>query len=163
MMTKVLTMATSEHPTAVDEPTIYSHLIAQAGFQLIFNPIYDQLISRGSITPEDALQFDAEISAWESSLPLFFRETVQPVSPHHWVTSSRHRLHWRIRSLRIIIFFPALLRWVRPNNRAEWESATENEQLVILRCLDYVHQNVRSVEEYFLYESSNVLGDWYAL
>lgn len=159
----MLTMATSEHPTGVEEPTIYSHIIAQVGFQLVFNPIYDRLINRCSITPEEALKFDGQISTWESSLPFFLRESAEAAFSYHNVNSSRYRLNWRVRSLRILVFFPAFLRWVRPNKQVEWDRATDNERQVILRCLDYVHQNVCSIQNYFLHEPGNILGEWYAV
>lgn len=156
-------MATAVHPTAVDEPTIYSHLIAQVGFQLTFIPIYDRLISRGPFSPGDALHFDAEIAVWENSLPPYFRESFQPVYSYHRFHASLYRLKWRTRSLRMLIFFPAFLHWAHPDKRGDWDRATDHEQQGVLRCLDYAHQNVTSIQDYFLREPSDALGEWYAL
>lgn len=160
---QMLTMGASNYPVALEEPTIYSHLIVLVGFQLRFNPIYDRLISHGSITAQESLKFDKEISQWESSLPSFFQESAESDFSNHWTTPCKYRLHWRVRNLRMLIFFPVFLRLVRPSSAADWHCASQDERLAVLRCIDYAHQNVISIRDYFVRETSNVIGEWYAL
>lgn len=159
----MLTTTTSELPQSVAEPTIYSSLIAQVDFHLIFNPIYNRLINHSRITGSETLQFDAQVSDWLQSLPNYFQEQSRPEFSFHWLIPARYRLSWRVRSLRILIFFPIFLRWVVDDNGENWANATEEDRVSLSTCLDYAHQNVSSIEGYFLSEPSNVMGDWYAL
>ena len=156
-------MATLECPAPVKEPTIYSGVSAQVGFHLVFNPIYNRLVSHTEITPSETLIYDAKISEWQSLLPTYLQESVASEYSFHWLRSSRYRLFWRVRSLRMLVFFPTFLRWVGHSKQGDWNNALEDERLSVLRCLDYAHQNISSIKDYYIYEPSSVMGDWYGL
>ncbi|OQV00872.1 Fungal specific transcription factor domain-containing protein [Cladophialophora immunda] len=159
----MLTMATAQRPKPVDGPTIYSGLIAGTGFQMLFNPIYNRLISNSGITPSESLAYDDEISEWQNSLPCYFQESVTPQYSFQWLRLSRYRLFWRIRGHRMLIFLPNFLLWVGPEGQGHWHGASNDDRLGVLRCLDHAHRNIESLEHFFNHEAASVMGDWYGL
>lgn len=159
----MLTPATSEYPNSVSGPTIYTSLIVQVEFHIIFSQMYYNLISHTGITPNEALKYDLEISNWQESVPPYFQENAAANFSFHWLASARYRVSWRVRCLRILIFTPVFLRWVGDNKGQDWTNMTEDEQRCLLVSLDYAHQNVISVRRYFQQEPQSVMGDWYAL
>lgn len=165
----MLTTSSSEPVAAVTDPTIYSNIAAQAGFHLTFNPIYNHLIScHTGVSPSESLKFDAEITDWVRTLPPYFQEEPFLGFRFHWLTTARFRLSWRIRALRMLIFFPMLLHRVGDSGSqkdaiADGPKMTEEERLGISICLGYAHENIASIQTYFQSGFESVLGDWYAL
>ncbi|EMD87965.1 hypothetical protein COCHEDRAFT_1183130 [Bipolaris maydis C5] len=157
-----LTPQTTQLPTELDTPTIYSALREQSSFHMQTNHITNRLLAEPSLSAEAALAFNTTMEAWAHMVPPYFQLSHPPYMPARWYVFARSRLWWRFWNLKIIIFRQILLRRAIAERGQIPDEATQSAQDECKRlCLDAAHSTVTSIHQYTMSEPSRLEG-WYA-
>ncbi|KAL3418309.1 C6 transcription factor [Phlyctema vagabunda] len=160
-----LTTTTDSLPGEIEEPTIYSSLIAQSKFHYTVKGLYNRLISHPEPTAQELLDLEKPINTWEESIPSYFQTDSPGVQSNNSLLLARYRLHWRSWNVRIVLFRPVILRWAakpwKSNNNAF--SETQDEIMCRQRCLENARLTINSISDYMLNNISSRLGTWYML
>ncbi|KAJ6278777.1 fungal-specific transcription factor domain-containing protein [Bipolaris maydis] len=157
-----LTPQTTQLPTELDTPTIYSALREQSSFHMQTNHITNRLLAEPSLSAEAALAFNTTMEAWAHMVPSYFQLSHPPYMPARWYVFARSRLWWRFWNLKIIIFRQILLRRAIAERGQIPDEATQSAQDECKRlCLDAAHSTVTSIHQYTMSEPSRLEG-WYA-
>ncbi|PYI07059.1 C6 transcription factor [Aspergillus sclerotiicarbonarius CBS 121057] len=160
---EALTSITTTLPPEVNEPTLYSGLIAQARFHLLTNSVYQRLISGPSLTPEETLGLQKPMEEWYNGLPDYFKQPPTPVSDAFALV--RNRLMWRDWNLRILLYRPILLRWASrrwtPNSAPEPEDPLEADCRML--CLRNARLSIASIADFVNNHVCTRIGAWYML
>jgi transcriptional regulatory protein GAL4 len=161
---EALTASSVALPPEVNEPTLYSGMIAQARFHLLTNSVYQRLISGPSLTPEETLNLQKPMEEWYNALPDYIKQPNSlPVSDNFALV--RNRLMWRDWNLRILIYRPVLLRWASrrwtPNTPTEPEDPFELDCRML--CLRNARLTISSITDFVNNHLCTRLGAWYML
>ncbi|CAK40832.1 lactose regulatory protein lac9 and GAL4-like protein [Aspergillus niger] len=160
---EALTPLTTTLPPEVNEPTLYSGLIAQARFHLLTNSVYQRLISGPSLTPEETLGLQRPMEEWYNGLPDYFKQPPTPISDAFALV--RNRLMWRDWNLRILLYRPILLRWASrrwtPNSAPEPEDPLEADCRRL--CLRNARLTISSIADFVNNHVCTRIGAWYML
>ncbi|KAI9370734.1 fungal-specific transcription factor domain-containing protein [Aspergillus egyptiacus] len=161
---EALTTTTTALPPDVNEPTLYSGMIAQAKFHMLTNSVYQRLISSPSPTPEETLSLEKPMEEWYNGLPDYIKQPeLSSVSDNFALV--RNRLLWRDWNLRILIYRPILLRWASrrwtPNTSTEPEDPFEADCRML--CLRNARLTISSIADFVNNHLVTRLGAWYIL
>ncbi|KKK13877.1 hypothetical protein P175DRAFT_0435167 [Aspergillus ochraceoroseus IBT 24754] len=163
---EALTAATTTLPPEVNEPTLYSGLIAQARFHLLTNSVYQRLISGPNPTAEETLSLQKPMEEWYNGLPDYFKQPISNNESDNFALV-RNRLMWRDWNLRILLYRPILLRWAsrrwtpNPNNHTEPEDPLEADCRKL--CLRNARLTISSIADFVNNHLCTRLGAWYML
>lgn len=141
-------------PVAVNYPTTYSAMIAQARLSIIANKIYNEFlaahISNAVISEELARKFEEELRVWRTSLPLYFHDSEIP----QWFRGPRAVILWKEQNLRMMMWRGGQ----RSNKtRPRSESAVQN-------CLNVAIESVQEICNFCLANEALHQGlSWYAI
>jgi transcriptional regulatory protein GAL4 len=159
-----LTPSTPKIPLEVNEPTLYSSLIAQSELHLIANHIFNRLLSSSEITASEALSFSSTLQSWEFELPWYFQREVSPVHWYDWYLYARCRLWWRYWNMQIILTRSFLLQWAMERRSADLDTNNDTEQMECRdRCIMNARLTIESIDDYVRNFSLTKLAAWYAL
>ncbi|KAL5041489.1 hypothetical protein BDW71DRAFT_212072 [Aspergillus fruticulosus] len=99
-------------PARTDSPTIYTGLIQQSSYHRMANRIYRRLLSSPAITQQDVYEAEQMINAWHRD-SLFCGGPRNHPSQPEWYFTARRRQILCDQSLRLLIYRPMLLQWLR--------------------------------------------------
>ena len=161
---EALTTATTTLPPEVNEPTLYTGMIAQAKFHILTNSVYQRLISGPNPTPEETLNLQKPMDEWYDGLPDYIKQpNLRTISDNFALV--RSRLLWRDWNLRILIYRPILLRWASrrwtPNTPTEPEDPSEAECRAL--CFRSARLTISSITDFVNNHPCTRLGAWYML
>ncbi len=148
----------------MDEPTLYSSLIAQAKFHLAANKILKRLLSSTKLSAGEALALNNVMNPWSAALPWYFQLDQTPTSSWDWYVFARSRLWWKYWNLQITLTRPFLLHWVSGHieHRHNFDSDREEKECRSL-CINSAHQTITSIEEYIRQTPLTRVASWYTL
>lgn len=126
--------------------------------------MYSRRTSSTDIPADELLTLNTKITNWLTASSPYFQEEIQLDNPPEWLLTARYRVFWRVRNFRILMLCPVLLRWASERARGTYLHETDTKALQLCRqlCLNYAHQNIASVAEYFSRNSFSPQVDWYA-
>ncbi|CAM1504648.1 Fc.00g022390.m01.CDS01 [Cosmosporella sp. VM-42] len=135
---------------------------SQVEFHLMINNAYNECINNPDLPAKDLLSINAKIDAWVESLPPHLQEdSAQSSFPR--LNFASHHLLWRVRGLKIVLFFPTFVHLTRSNSlEANSDPEIRNRKEAACICVGYAHTIIISIERFFAKEASNPLRDWYA-
>ncbi|UKZ77012.1 hypothetical protein TrVFT333_004728 [Trichoderma virens FT-333] len=160
---QALTARTKTQPKELPGLTIYSGLIAHAEFHLMINETYNICVNSSDLRAKDLLCFNASIDSWMKPLPPHLQEDYPAQTAYPRLNFSAHHLIWRVRSLKIGLFFPFLVRRAGTESLETGQAHGVNWQEAVRVCVDYSHNIVGSIEDFFANEPPNPLRDGYGL
>ncbi|KAL4973728.1 fungal-specific transcription factor domain-containing protein [Aspergillus desertorum] len=161
---EALTSTTTTVPPEVNEPTLYTGMLAQAKFHILTNSVYQRLISGPNLTPEETLNLQKPMEEWYNALPDYIKNPA-PGSMSDNFALVRSRLLWRDWNLRILIYRPVLLRWASkrwtPNTPTEPEDPYEAECRML--CFRNAKLTISSIADFVNNYPCTRVGAWYML
>ena len=152
------------NPQEVDEPTLYSSLIAQAEFHLAGNKVLRRLLSSPSLLAGEALDLNAVLTRWHATIPSYFRLDQPPASSSDWYLFARSRLWWKFWNLQITLTRPFLHQWVsrRFESQHNLDGDREEQECKSL-CTHGAHETITSIGDYIHQNKMSRVASWYAL
>jgi transcriptional regulatory protein GAL4 len=148
----------------VDEPTLYSSLIAQAKFHLAANKILKRLLSSTNLSAREALALNDLMTPWTAALPWYFQLDQAPKSSSGWYLFARSNLWWKFWNLQITLTRPFLIQWVSRSieSRHTFDGDREEKECRSL-CISSAHQTITSMVEYIRQNPLTSVTSWYTL
>ncbi|ODM15000.1 hypothetical protein SI65_09495 [Aspergillus cristatus] len=143
-----LDATTSWLPSEVNGPTLYTGLIAQSRFHAIANAIYRRLVAKPNISIAEMQDMEKMIDDCQCSHPYYLMdEDYMPRS--EWLRFSSDRLRICDRNLRILLWRPYLLQWVKMNSKGEESENGANDVFREngLRCLYAARESLDQVRK----------------
>ena len=148
----------------MNEPTLYSSLIAQAKFHLAANKVLERLLSSTNLSAGEALALNNVMTPWTAALPWYFQLNQPLECCWDWYLFARSRLWWKFWNLQITLTRPFLLQWVSRNigSRHSFDGDREEKECRSL-CTSSAHNTITSIEEYIRQHSLTSVTSWYTL
>ncbi|KAJ5335378.1 lactose regulatory protein lac9 and GAL4-like protein [Penicillium brevicompactum] len=155
---------TSSVTAEANNSTLYSSLKFGASFYFAISSIYPRIISGPYPYAKELLLFDeSTISAWETSLPSFFRTNV-PRPPNYVFCHAI--LHWRCLNFRILMYRPFVV-WLfimrYRNNPPKEPRDPASVNTAITRCMKAAEESISTISDFWNSHTQNALTGWYAL
>lgn len=145
---KDLDATTSSLPLEVNGPTLYSGLIGQSRFHAMANGIYHRLVAKPNISVAEMQDMEKMIDDCRASHPSYLIDEDYAPRPE-WLRFSGDRLQICDRNLRIILWRPYLLQWVKINSKGEGyeDGANDIFRENGLRCLYAARESLNLVRK----------------
>lgn len=159
----MVTARTTSLPEELPGPTIYSNLLAQIKFHMLFNSTYNRCLNHRELRVKELLEIDAEMDEWMKSLPPHLQEDHQNLPQTPWLSFAPYHLLWRVRCLRTTLFFPILLKHASRSSMTDSSLLDPDHQEAFRVCVQSAHASIASIASFFSKGASNALRDWYAL
>jgi transcriptional regulatory protein GAL4 len=148
----------------VNEPTLYSSLIAQSKFHLVVNKISNRLLSSPPISDEEALALNSAVELWATTLPWYIQLDSPTSFSYDWHLFALPRLWWRFWNLQIILTRPFLLQWATKRIDSQNISIGDRKQSECRQlCVKSAHMTINSIDKYIRHNQLSRLASWYTL
>ncbi|KAJ5579747.1 uncharacterized protein N7459_005732 [Penicillium hispanicum] len=152
-------------PPPVDQPTIYSAIIAQARLASIGNVVFSELISssnKRSWDLKNSRSIDYRFKAWKLSLPAYF--TAQEVP--NWFRGPRAIVIWKEQNLRMMLWWGSQRVCSLPSDKQEAQNLCHFTAIeTIQEITNFSHNNPNLLHTglgwyatYFLFQAALVLS-----
>lgn len=147
-------------PSELDEATTYSYVRTQSAYHIATIPIYNRLISSRFPSAAELTAMDDElIEGWRGRLPQFYNDSDLQLSNEHQLGHSISR--WRFRIMRIIMYRPFFLIWVR-NGLKPLQFSLPNDSATS-RCLVAAEECILIISRFWSTATRTRLAAWYVL
>lgn len=147
-------------PSELNEATTYSYVRTQSAYHLATIPIYNRLISSRFPSASELIAMDDDlIEGWRRQLPHFFNDYNLQLDSEHLLGHSIGR--WRFRIMRIIMYRPFFLGWVR-NGLKPLQTSVPNDAATS-RCLVAAEDCVSIISHFWATATRTRLAAWYVL
>lgn len=154
----------SHLPPPVEQPTVYSAIIAQARLASIGNVVFSELISsnKSSWDLKISRSIDHRFKAWKLSLPAYF--TAQDVP--NWFRGPRAIVIWKEQNLRMMLWWGSQRMCDLPSDKQEAQNLCHFTAIeTIQEITNFGHNNPNILHTglswyatYFLFQATVVLS-----